>query len=199
MVEIEDREKQLREIDVHKTLNHKYVVRLIDYDILEDRIVMLIEYAKYGDLFGFLRRAKNLDHRKIVKFFYKIIQSVMYLHNKKMVHRDIKPENILITSNFRPKLADFGTSAKSKEIKNTFCGTYEYMAPEIYMRLKQTEKVDIWSLGILIYEMTHLRTPFKEHNLTHIKSKILNKKINFKESLNPLVKDFFYKVCQINP
>jgi len=50
-----------------------------------------------------------------------------------MIHRDIKPENILITTNYRPKLADFGTSVTGNEIKNTFCGTFEYMAPEIYL------------------------------------------------------------------
>ena len=52
----------------------------------------------------------------------------------KMIHRDIKPENILITKNFRPKLADFGASVNQEQVQNTFCGTYEYMAPEIYKR-----------------------------------------------------------------
>lgn len=113
-MEIEDKEKQLREIEIHQKLNYKYVVKLLDYEVKEDRIVMLIEYAKYGDLFGFLRKSPKLGERKILKFFYKIIQSVMFLHERGMVHRDIKPENILITKNFRPKLADFGASATSK-------------------------------------------------------------------------------------
>lgn len=73
IIALEEEERQLREIEVHKTLNHKYVVSLIDYDIKENSLVLQIEFAKYGDLFGFLRKMKNLDLRKIIKFYYKII------------------------------------------------------------------------------------------------------------------------------
>lgn len=73
IIAIEEKERQLREIEVHKTLNHKYVVKLIDYDIKENSLILLIEFAKYGDLFGFLRKIKKLDQRKIIKFYYKII------------------------------------------------------------------------------------------------------------------------------
>lgn len=97
---------------------------------------MLIEYAKYGDLFNFIWKQKDLLDNKLLKFFFKITQSINYLHSTGIIHRDIKPENILITTNYRPKLADFGTSVYSQEVKNTFCGTFEYMAPEIYLRKK---------------------------------------------------------------
>ncbi len=142
---------------------------MLDYDIKEDTIVMLLEHAKYGDLFGFLKKLSSFPNKKIIKFYYKVVQSILYLHHNKLVHRDIKPENIMITKSFRPKLGDFGTSGEYREICNTFCGTYEYMAPEIYMRLKQTEKVDVWSLGILIYEMFHRKTPFKNETLQGMK------------------------------
>ena len=66
--------------------------------------------------------------------FYKIISSVRYLHKKNFVHRDLKPENILISKNLRPKLADFGTSNLKDKMGKTFCGTLEYMAPEIFKR-----------------------------------------------------------------
>ena len=71
-INIEDEEKQKREIEVHRKLNHKYVVTLIEYEIKVDQIVLLIEFAKFGDLFSFIRKSK-LNMRKILKFYYKII------------------------------------------------------------------------------------------------------------------------------
>ncbi len=94
---------------------------------------MLIEYAKYGDLFSFIRKQDEQMNQKMLKFFFKVTQAIHYLHSNGMIHRDIKPENILITTNYRPKLADFGTSVYQQDAKNTFCGTFEYMAPEIYL------------------------------------------------------------------
>lgn len=71
-----------------------------------------------------------------MRMFYKIITSVRYLHKKDLVHRDLKPENILVSKNLRPKLADFGTSNFKEKMGKTFCGTLEYMAPEIFKREK---------------------------------------------------------------
>ena len=70
---------------------------------------MLLEYADYGTLKKQLRVVGEFELTKLLEFFYKIVESVCYCHQKQIVHRDIKPENILIDSNFEPKLADFGT------------------------------------------------------------------------------------------
>ncbi len=112
-ISLDNEEKQIREIEVHKTLNYKYVISLVDYEIKKEnkQLYILLEFARFGDLFTFLRKSK-LTNRKILKFYYKIIQSVKYLHDKTLVHRDIKPENIFITQNYRPKLGDFGTSGR---------------------------------------------------------------------------------------
>lgn len=120
---------------------------------------------------------------KLLKFLFKITQAIQFLHNNGMIHRDIKPENILITKNYRPKLADFGTSVYQADVKNTFCGTFEYMAPEIYQRKKQTEKVDIWAIGILLYEMLHKWTPFKGMTVDQIISQIQGKLVKFTSDL----------------
>lgn len=76
-----------------------------------------------------------------------------------MIHWDIKPENILLDKNFDVKICDFGWSVKMKK-RSTFCGTYEYMAPEIFRNHKYSKEVDIWSLGILLFEMFHKYSPF---------------------------------------
>lgn len=131
--------------------------------------------------------------------FYKIILSVKYLHDNSLVHRDIKPENIMITNTLRPKLADFGSTNIKKEMSKTFCGTYEYMAPEIYRRGQQNEKVDIWALGVLLYEITQCKTPFKGLTLNEIEQMVLGRKLRFKHGTNPLIKQFIYDVLKLDP
>lgn len=88
--------------------------------------------------------------------------AIKYIHDQEIFHRDLKPENILLDSNLNVKLCDFGFTAKEqKEVaRTTFCGTYEYMAPETLQGMNQTKKTDIWSLGILLYELFHLQAPF---------------------------------------
>ena len=89
------------------------------------------------------------------------------MHQNKTVHRDIKPENILLKNNYEIKLCDFGFCAPFGEniLRKTMCGTREYLAPEVANRSLQNEKVDIWCLGILLYELFHKKTPFESHKI----------------------------------
>lgn len=199
IIDLHEPESQLREIEVHKHLDHKYVIKLMDYEMREGKLLMLIELAKYGDLYGLLARIDELGKDKILKLFYRILKAVDYLHANNIVHRDIKPENILLTARFKPKLADFGTSASQNVIANTFCGTYEYMAPEVYLRCKQTDKVDVWAVGVLLYELFHKRTPFKNDTLKTIKEKVEGRTIEFKPNVDPKLIDFVYYALQFDP
>ena len=90
-----------------------------------------------------------------------IIQSVNYLHNKDppILHRDLKPENILMNG-FNLKLADFGWSNRDDDFRNTFCGTPDYLSPEMILGTGHNEKLDIWTMGVLMFEMLHKRAPF---------------------------------------
>lgn len=103
------------------------------------------------------------------------------------MHRDIKPENILISSNGQIKLCDFGFSAfLSKDVPRlTLCGTQEYLAPEVLSNKNQTEKVDIWCLGILLYEMLHKHTPFRSRNFFDMLNEITRSTVVYKENINP--------------
>ena len=199
IIDIYERESQLREIEVHKKLNHKYVIKMLEYELKGNKIIMLIELAKHGDLYNLLPNIDELGERRILKMYYRILKALEYLHSLHYVHRDIKPENILITNNFKPKLADFGTSAKKNIIANTFCGTYEYMAPEVYLRCKQNDRVDVWAVGILLYEITHRKTPFRDDTLQSIKDKLESKTLYFKSDINEKIKDFIYYALKFNP
>ena len=198
-IQIQDINSQLREIKIHKTLTHSYVIKLIDYDITGDSIIMLIEYAEGGDLYNILPLLQNANTSTLIVLFRQILEAMAYLHSKGIVHRDIKPENILLTDNFMPKLADFGTSGNKRVIANTFCGTYEYMAPEIYLRRQHTDKVDVWAMGILLYELFHLKTPFVDDMLDNVKFKVENRILRFSKQCSDAMIDFVYKALKFDP
>lgn len=199
LVSIKNLERQLNEVTIHKKLRHEFVIRLLDYDYNDKRIRMLIEHARFGDLFELLPQLPSLGEFNALKIFYKTVKAVEYLHSIGFAHRDIKPENILIGEKLQPKLADFGTTTAFSRIRKTVCGTYEYMAPEIFEQKTQSNKVDIWSLGILLYEMTHLTTPFPKSQLTKIRQIVSENKLKFKADINPNVKRLILSMLQLDP
>lgn len=120
-------------------------------------VYFLLEYAGNGCLFFYIHARDGLPEKLALRFLYQTALALKYLHSQRIIHRDIKPENILLDSDFNVKLCDFGWACylSEDEQRNSICGTYEYMSPEILHSQSHTEKVDIWCLGILLYEMLH--------------------------------------------
>lgn len=114
-----------------------------------------------------------------------------YLHKKKIAHRDIKPENLLLDENFNLKLCDFGwaTEMDSETPRYSVCGTFEYMPPEVAHQDKHTLAADMWSLGILLYEMLHGHAPFKANSLEEIKLKVKTQQIRINADFSKETKD----------
>lgn len=107
----------------------------------------------------------------------------------------------MVSADFLVKLCDFGYSAKymQNEIRQTLCGTYEYMAPEVIFNGRQTKKTDIWALGILLYELFHGHAPFKGTTMEGVMMQIRKGVVRFKKQLDPKVKDLIVKILVMNP
>jgi len=151
-----------REIDIHCRLIHENIIRLFSY--YEDAIsfYLLMEYANSGSLFKRIRKNKGLDEKTAFKYFIQTAAAIYFVHENNLIHRDIKPENLLLDENDNIKLCDFGWCIEL-EIgnRNTVCGTPEYMAPEIIREMPYDKSIDIWSLGVLLYELLHGYSPFR--------------------------------------
>ena len=152
-----------KEIETQIIIDHPNIIRLYSYYENNDNIYLILEYLNKGTLFSKIRKKKKLSEKESFNYFIQILNAINFLHENHFVHRDIKPENILLDSNDNVKLCDFGwcVNLKKNETRKTFCGTFEYMAPEIVYEENYDTSVDIWALGILLYEMLHGYSPFR--------------------------------------
>ena len=144
---------------------------------------MILEYSNRGSLFTKIRKKSYLSENETFSYFIQVINGINFLHDNNFIHRDIKPENILLDDKNYIKLCDFGWCVKleENEMRNTICGTYEYMSPELVNNKQYNYNVDIWALGILLYEMIHGKSPFKP------KEKYDNKETEKDEIFNNII------------
>lgn len=151
-----------REIEIQSNLLHPNILRLYGYFHDAKRVYLIVEYAVKGELYKHLQAAGRFDEVKASKYIYQMADALQYLHKKNIIHRDIKPENILVDSNGDIKISDFGWSVHSASRRATMCGTLDYLPPEMVERKTHDSRVDIWSLGILTYELLVGTPPFEE-------------------------------------
>lgn len=143
------------EIKLQKAIDHSHIARLYDYFKDADNIYIVMEYCKSGHLGDYLKKNQRLTEGEAVYYFLQTAFAIEYLHTNNIMHRDLKLENLLLDSKANVKLTDFGWSALSTDkLRQTYCGTIDYMAPEMVAGLPYNFKVDIWSLGVLLFELT---------------------------------------------
>ena len=151
-----------REINIHSRLNHENIVKFFSYNKGLNEVNILLEYCPNGAIFELINK-EGFDEFQTYKYFSQVVNAVYFLHKNNLVHRDIKPENILLNGD-KIKLCDFGWCCETNlNDRKSFCGTFEYMAPEIIKEIPYGKPVDIWALGILLYELYFGVSPFNSN------------------------------------
>lgn len=161
-------EKQVRrEIEIQSNLAHPNILKLYGHFHDAKRIFLILEFAAKGELYKHLRKEVRFPEWKAAQYIAQMASALKYLHKKHVMHRDIKPENILVGIHGEIKISDFGWSVHApNNRRKTMCGTLDYLPPEM-IRPGSTdnfysEKVDLWSLGVLTYEFLCGEAPFED-------------------------------------
>lgn len=169
-----------REIDLHSKLNHENIVKVYDiiFDEFNNYIYMVLEYCEKGDLSKYQNK-RRMNEIYIQNFFFQLRNGLKYLRNNNIVHRDLKPQNLLITNHDTIKISDFGLAKEFKsegnptiDLNQTYCGSPLYMSPELMQHKKYSSSTDLWSIGIILYELITGQNPFKVKNYNQLLKKI---------------------------
>lgn len=172
------------EFECLKLAEHFAIVAVLDMCLTDKYEVVVLEYIDSGDLMALMRDyVKNnpgrlLSEKGIGQIFIQLAMALFHLHHVRILHRDIKSSNILLTSTGLAKVSDFGFSRRyddtvSNDVSATPLGTPYYIAPELWRRRKYNSKADVFSMGIVLYELMCLRRPFAGHALRDLMDQIL--------------------------
>ena len=154
-----------------------------------EELIVVMEYAG-DDLSKLLEKEKKLSEEKVREYGKQILDAMFYLHQNRIIHRDLKPQNILLNLGVI-KICDFGFAKKMSASTNflrSIKGTPLYIAPEILQSKPYTHKVDVWSLGIILYELAYGKTPFHAHTIQQLQPKILHECVKYPRDMSPLLK-----------
>ena len=193
------KESVYHEIECMKQLNNRHIVSFIDVEHVanwsEEVTYIVMEYCGGGDLSEFMRNCKQTNYSftesDVIKILYCIAEGFLELRKKRLVHRDIKPANLFLTRDTLTwsdiKIGDFTFAKKEVDMTKTMCGSPLYMAPEVVLRKKYNEKADLWSIGVILFQMMYGRTPIIADSLIDLVDKIKNKEL-WKEPLGEVSK-----------
>jgi NIMA (never in mitosis gene a)-related kinase 1/4/5 len=177
----QEKKETLLEAKILEKLDHPNIIRFREVFIAKKprfTLNIVTDYADGGDLNGKIKAQKGrfFTENQILDWFTQICLALKHIHDKKILHRDLKSQNIFLTENGIIKLGDFGIAKCLEctwEKAMTVVGTPYYLSPEIVNNKPYSFKSDIWSLGVLLYEMTALRMPFDATSLPMLSLKII--------------------------
>ena len=179
-------------------IRHPFIVRLESAFQDSTRLFLLLEFVNGGELFTHLRNSGHFSPTRVRLYAAEIACALSYLHQHNIIYRDLKLENILLDQEGHIVLTDFGLSKIGKDGK-TFCGTPEYLAPEVISDGKHSKAVDWWAFGCIIYELLTGLPPFYSENINEMYNKTLTQPLYLPPYMNEDTKDFLRKILRKDP
>ncbi|KAH0795392.1 AGC family protein kinase [Histomonas meleagridis] len=185
------------------TANHPFITSA-RYSFQSDtKLFLALEYVPGGELFARLREERKFPEHRVKLYVAQLTLAIGYLHSIGIIHRDLKPENILVDKDGYLKITDFGLVKEKMNDSNaktsTFCGTPDYIAPEMILSKPYNKSVDWWSMGILTYEMLYGYPPFYNSNTNAMYRAILNDPLEFPKGGTTYAKDFISQLLNRDP
>lgn len=198
------------EIKVLKSLNHPNIIHLQDTYETPDRIYMVMEMMKGGELFDYVVDKGTLSEEEACIIIRKITSAIAHMHGLNIIHRDLKPENLLLTTkgaDAEIKLIDFGLAKEMDEggaTARSFLGTRGYLAPEMIQRHSYDKEIDIWALGVIAFVLLCGCLPFDDDSSRITSDSAVRKKFTLRfprwaASLSASAKDLLHNLLDINP
>ncbi|CAJ0573622.1 unnamed protein product, partial [Mesorhabditis spiculigera] len=189
-----------REVEIQYNLRHPNILRLFGYFHDTDRVFIVLEFCRGGDLYGKLKQQIKLDQPTTAKYVAQLSSALDFCHERNVIHRDVKPENVLIDGDDNIKLSDFGWAVMHSEgtQRVTVCGTLDYLAPEMITNKPHDKKVDTWAVGILLYECLVGKPPFEDRTQSDTIAKIRRCNIKFPPSFPEQAKQLASKILMVD-
>jgi serum/glucocorticoid-regulated kinase 2 len=194
----------LAERSVLSQINNPFIVPLKFTFQSPEKLYFVLAFVNGGELFHHLQKEQRFDINRSRFYTAELLCALECLHGFNVIYRDLKPENILLDYSGHIALCDFGLcklDMKDEDRTNTFCGTPEYLAPELLLGQGYTKTVDWWTLGVLLYEMLTGLPPFYDENTNEMYRKILSEPLHFPgpEIVPPAAKDILTKLLNRKP
>ena len=192
------RQKLLSEIRIHRSLNHKHIVKFEHVFEDNENVYILLEMCTNQTLNDLCKRRKRLSEFEAKYYLFQMVDSLRYLQRNRIIHRDLKLGNLFLSEKLEIKLGDFGLAARlefDNEKRHTVCGTPNYLAPEVLNnRTGHSYEVDVWSLGVVLYALVLGRPPFETAEVKKTYEKI--KKCSYKFPEHTKTSDEFKNVIK---
>ena len=194
-----------REIEIMYRVHHPNVVKLFGHFEDNNYCYFIMEYIAGRNIYALVPKTslRSVTTQQIASIMKDVISAVYFLHhmNPKIVHRDIKPENVLLDKGNVAKLTDFGWSnyMQGDNKRTTVCGTPVYLAPEIINNQGHDEHVDIWCIGVLLFELMAGYSPWQGDDVQTVRYNINRLKIRWPRNMDHDAADLISKILKYNP
>ncbi|XP_063063448.1 ribosomal protein S6 kinase alpha-3 isoform X1 [Engraulis encrasicolus] len=201
-LKVRDRVRTKMERDILVEVNHPFIVKLHYAFQTEGKLYLILDFLRGGDLFTRLSKEVMFTEEDVKFYLAELALALDHLHGLGIIYRDLKPENILLDEEGHIKLTDFGLSKEAIDHENkaySFCGTVEYMAPEVVNRRGHTHSADWWSYGVLMFEMLTGTLPFQGKDRKETMTMILKAKLGMPQFLSPEAQSLLRSLFKRNP